>query len=101
MMWGYDFGWGGMLLMTIFWIAVLTVLVWALIRWINGRTTTSVPPSPSAPPAGPSALEILRQRYARGEIDQATFEQMREQLEAPSAPRYQQRDANQPTIVSR
>jgi len=101
MMWGYDFGWGGMLLTTIFWIAVLTVLVWALIRWINGRTTTSVPPSPSAPPTGPSALEILRQRYARGEIDRATFEQMREQLEAPSAPRYQQSDANQPTIVGR
>jgi uncharacterized membrane protein len=27
-------------------------------------------------------MEILRQRYARGEIDTATFEQMRERLEA-------------------
>jgi hypothetical protein len=32
--------------------------------------------------ASPSALEILRQRYARGEIDTATFEQMRERLQA-------------------
>ncbi len=31
---------------------------------------------------GPSALEILRQRYASGEIDATTFEQMRERLEA-------------------
>ncbi len=30
----------------------------------------------------PSALEILRQCYARGEIDTATFEQQRERLEA-------------------
>ena len=101
MMWGYDFGWGGMLLTTIFWIALLVVLVWVLIRWINGRTKTSVPPYTSAPPAGPSALEILRQRYARGEIDTATFEQMRERLEASSPPGYQRSDSNQPTIVGR
>jgi hypothetical protein len=34
------------------------------------------------PPAYPSALEILRRRYAAGEIDAGTFEQMRERLEA-------------------
>ena len=31
---------------------------------------------------GPSALEVLQQRYARGEIDTATFENMRERLVA-------------------
>ena len=30
----------------------------------------------------PSAMELLRQRYARQEIDAATFEQMRERLAA-------------------
>jgi hypothetical protein len=34
-------------------------------------------------------MEILRQRYARGEIDTATLEQMRERLEA-SGQRHQQ-----------
>ena len=104
MMWGYDFGWGGMLMMslgTILWIALMVVLVWALIRWINGRTTTPVPPYTSAPPPSPSALEILRQRYARGEIDTATYEQMREQLEASAHPVYQRNDSNQPTTVGR
>jgi len=89
MMWGYDFSWGGMFLMMLsstLWIALLIVLAWTLIRWLNRKTTSSVPPVTSAP----SAIETLRQRYARGEIDTATFEQMRERLEAPVAPDSQQ-----------
>jgi putative membrane protein len=88
MMWGYDFGWGGMSLIALLWIALLVVLVWALIRWINGRTTTPVPPSTSVPPTGPSAMEILRQRYARGEITSEQYRAMRAELGAPpeSAP---------------
>ncbi len=86
MMWGYGFGWGGMLLMllgTALFIALLVVLIWAVIRFVNGRTTPLVPPSAGAPPTGPSALEILNQRYARGEIDAMTYEQMRARLETP------------------
>ncbi len=85
MMWGYDFGWGNMFLMSfgmVFWIVLLVVLVWAVIRWLERRTTTSTPPYPGTPSSSPSALETLQQRYARGEIDTATFEQMRERLVA-------------------
>ncbi len=84
MMWGYDFGWGWLLMSfsMVLWIALLVVLVWAVIRWLERKTTTPIPPSTGTPLAGPSALEILQQRYARGEIDTATFEQMRERLEA-------------------
>ena len=83
MMWGYNFGWGGMLLMpfgSILWIALLAVLVWAVIRWLERRTTTLAPSFPGILLSNPSALEILQQRYARGEIDIATYEQMRERL---------------------
>ncbi len=85
MMWGYGFGWLSMLLMslgTILWIAILVVLVWAVIRWLDKKTTTQIPPSTRTPLAGTSALQILQQRYARGEIDTATYEQMHERLEA-------------------
>jgi len=82
MMW-YGYGWGGMLLMLLsmfLWFAVLGLLVWALMRWLAVRT-----PGGGFPTTGPTALEILRQRYARGEIDAATFEQMRERLEGSGA----------------
>ena len=84
MMWGYGFGWGWVLMSfgTILWIALLVVLVWALLRWLSNRAPTSTPQMPqSALPAE----EILRQRYARGEIDTATYEQMRERLERDRA----------------
>ena len=75
MMWGYGWSWIGMLMMmlsSLFWIALIAVLIWAVVSWLNKRNTTVTTPS---------AMEILRQRYARGEIDTTTFEQMRERLE--------------------
>ena len=100
MIWGYDFGWGWLLMSfgMVLWIALLVVLVWALIRWLTTKTTIAPPQDSATPVGGPSALEILRQRYARGEIDTATFEQMRERLaasgvraEQPIAARYETR----------
>lgn len=76
-----------MLLQLVFWAALIAAIIWALSRWLHA-------PAPGMPPAAyhpgnvPSALEILSQRYARGEIDTNTFEQMRERLEAA-----QQRDS--------
>jgi putative membrane protein len=69
-------------LWSVFWLVLLGLAIWLLIRWLSGRTTLG---TPHAPPNPPSALEILRQRYARGEIDTATFENMRERLNASGA----------------
>ncbi len=84
MMWGYDFGWGWLLMSfgMVLWIALLVVLVWAVIRWLERKTSTSVSQEIGLPASRLPVLEILRQRYARGEIDYAMFEQMRAQLEA-------------------
>jgi uncharacterized membrane protein len=69
----------GMLGMTL-WILLLAVLIWALITWLNRRWNKPQPRQESLSPPALSAQEILSQRYARGEIDQATFQQMRERL---------------------
>ncbi len=69
-----------------FWIALLAVLVWALVSWLKRGNMPLAGYQPAPSPAQPSAVEILRQRYARGEIDDVTFQQMRERLEASTAP---------------
>jgi putative membrane protein len=82
MMYGYSWSWGGMLLMMlswVFWFVLLGLLLWALFRWLGAR----IPNQPTS--TGVSASEILRQRYARGEIDEATYERMRQQLESSPA----------------
>ena len=71
-MWGL-WGIGGivmMLTMLLFWILVL-VGVFLGLRWLMAQGKASRPDS---------ALEILRQRYARGEIDKNEFEAKRRDL---------------------
>jgi uncharacterized membrane protein len=76
-MMGYGYSWGGVLLALLLFTG-LGVLIWALVR-LTGHTPGSGFPLTGR--TGHTAIEILRQRYAHGEIDTATFEQMRRRLE--------------------
>lgn len=69
-MWWWGWGLGMMLMMLLFWGLVIVGLVLG-IRWLigQGRETRS-----------DSALEILRQRYARGEINKDEFEAKKRDL---------------------
>jgi putative membrane protein len=84
MMYYWNGNWGGMLLAMLLngvvLVGLIGLVIWAVSRFVNQR-----PPSTWRPDGGPSAMEILRQRYARGEIDDATFERMRAQLHASGA----------------
>ena len=72
---GYGMGWFGGIIMIAFWIAVIVGII-LLIRWliISTRTTSYGTGS------GESALEILKKRYARGEIDKQEFEEKKRDL---------------------
>ena len=72
--WMMGWGWGMMLLFALFWIAVIALLGWLLYRFMKSRG------GPSGLPA--SSASILEDRYARGEIDRATYLQMRADLES-------------------
>ena len=68
-MWG-AWGLGMMLFMLVFWVVVIVGLAFAF-RWLftQGRESRS-----------DSALEILRQRYARGEINKEEFDTKKRDL---------------------
>ncbi len=79
-MWNYDYGWSGFIVMSlwmIFWSVGLTLLILWLVRLLNRRSGISEQRSAPGIPNEPSALEILQRRYALGELDTATFEDMR------------------------
>jgi putative membrane protein len=73
MMWGGPDGWGwgwiglGILHMGLFWILVILGIV-VLVKWLA---------SSGAPRTGSRALDILKERYAKGELTREQFEQMR------------------------
>ena len=85
------FFWPGFIsagLLTLLWLGLLGLLIWGIVRLFSARpragTQAGTPLQPYGPTTGasPSAVEIVRQRYARGEIDEATFQQMLERLQA-------------------
>ncbi|MFZ5639285.1 MAG: SHOCT domain-containing protein [Bacillota bacterium] len=79
MMYGWG-GYGGMgIFMIIFWLIGLAVLgfaVYGIIQWANKGG-----PRSGSSPVG-NALEILKERYARGEITKEEFDRVKEDLKA-------------------
>ncbi|MDZ7742457.1 MAG: SHOCT domain-containing protein [Bacteroidota bacterium] len=68
-------GWGMGLGMGWWWIIGIVLAV--IIVWLVFRTTNR---SNSSDTSRKSALDILKERYARGEIDKAEFEERKKDL---------------------
>ena len=84
MTWGI--GWFMMLLMVVgavLAVIVLGLLIWALVCWLGASPLRQATPHPhlGGDGRGASPLDVLRERYARGEIDTDTFEDMRRRLD--------------------
>jgi putative membrane protein len=78
-MWGSEWGWGHMIfgsaLMVLFWGGIILVIV-LVVRWLG----TGAGGQHAVPPPGKTALDILKERFARGEIDKDEFEERKRLL---------------------
>jgi len=77
MMWsGFDgMGWGwiglGIVHMALFWILVILGIA-VLLRWLTGSSSVR---------GEERAMDILRERYAKGELTREQFEKMKQDLD--------------------
>ena len=86
-MWGYGpyygsygGGWGVAMMVFggIFWLAVLAFIIAAVVWFMRSPGRGGQGPSPIE--RGPTALDILEERYARGEIDRDEYLQKKRDL---------------------
>ena len=73
--WGSGMGIGGMLMMLVFWALVIAGVV-MLFRWIGKSKRTAYSGHRETP------LDILKKRYAQGEVSKDEFDLMKKDLES-------------------
>ncbi|MFO7890438.1 MAG: SHOCT domain-containing protein [bacterium] len=73
--WGMmNWGWGGMIVQLLFWIVIIVAIIWAIRHFTGpGRSDGSASGSESA-------LDVLKKRYASGEIDKQEFEEKKRDI---------------------
>jgi putative membrane protein len=72
---GWSGGWGFMGLGMLFWLVILGLLIWLIVRVAGSSRAHS-----DSTAWRESAVDILKKRYARGEISKAQFEEMKKDL---------------------
>ncbi|OGL82943.1 hypothetical protein A3B32_00960 [Candidatus Uhrbacteria bacterium RIFCSPLOWO2_01_FULL_53_9] len=75
-----SFGGFGWIFMILWWVLIIAGIV-ALIKWLSGQPRgTHRNDKPFDSTQGKSALEILQERYAKGEINKQEFEEKKKDL---------------------
>jgi putative membrane protein len=72
--WYSGMGWGAWVFMGGFWLVLLALIVWLVVRLLPSSDRSSTAGS------GESPEDILDRRFARGEIDEQTYTAQRSAL---------------------
>lgn len=84
--WNGGMGAAGWVFMSLFWVLLLVVIVWAAAQLFPGRhAEAAAAGAPSTPAGSEQPLEILDRRLASGEIDVEAYEALRDTLTKPRA----------------
>jgi len=79
MMDGWGMGWLGGIFMMAIWVLIIVGLIF-LIRWLVHNTRSDSRPASGGGSSRP--LDILKERYARGEIDREEFEEKKAHIQS-------------------
>lgn len=71
---GYGFGWGRMLAGSLLFLVFVSLIVLGAYYLVTGRGITE--------PSRDRSIELLRERYAKGEITEDQFRKMKEALQS-------------------
>jgi len=58
----------------IFWLAILIIIGWVIVNQMNKNKQNAQSPQPE------SAMDVLKRRYAKGDITKEEFERMKKDL---------------------
>lgn len=81
---GHGMGWGGMWFGWIFWLIIIILVVWGVVSIVRNSQNRRSADHQKLSESLESPLEILKKRYARGEITKEEFEEMKKELGKPS-----------------
>lgn len=71
-----DLFWGGIWFAWIFRFIFIALIIWLIVHTMNrNQSNRNIPQFPE------SALDILKKRYAKGEISKEQFDQMKKDLQ--------------------
>ena len=70
-----QFGYGGitMIIMGLFWVLIIALVVWFFMRHIKSNSFSGMI-------SNKNPLEIIKERYAKGEINKTKYEEIKKEL---------------------
>ncbi len=85
MYWGHEVSWGwmifGWLMMLVFWGGSIGLILLAIRGFLGGRSQPADSPGKGQPARERSPVDILKERYAKGEIEKREFDEILSNLE--------------------
>ncbi|MCO6453496.1 MAG: SHOCT domain-containing protein [Caldilineales bacterium] len=79
-MMAFGMGGFGILFMILIWGGLIVLVVWGLSALVPRISSGNGSTHPPIADASPPALDLLKQRYARGEITKSEYDSMRQDI---------------------